>query len=58
MAYKDELKKGKEMILSNRQSELARLLLTSPITSRRQRVRNPLKLQSFQLRQHLTKPKR
>ena len=58
ITYKDELKKGERDDTPNMQLELARLLPTSPKSSKRQRVMNPLKLQSLQLRQHSAKPKR
>ena len=45
------------MIPSSRQPEQARLLLTSPKSPTRQRVRNPLRPQSLQPRQNSTEPK-
>ena len=56
MAYKNELKRGKEMIPPSRQLERTRMLLTKQKFSSRQRVRNPLKPQLLQPRQFLEEP--
>ena len=47
MTYKDELKRGNEMMLPSRKLEAARPLQTRPKSSKRQRVMNPLKPQSL-----------
>ena len=58
MTNKDDLKRVKDIILLTIQSEPTRPLLTSPKSSKRQRVMNSLRPQLWQQRQHSTKPKR